>query len=117
MRFKAVIEIAVPRDMLLGRLTRRRTCASCQTPYHLISAPPTVPDVCDRCGGRLVQRDDDSEKTVAKRLSVYERQTAPLLSYYKGAGLLKTVDGTQSIDEVYRAILAATTVQDVRTAS
>jgi len=104
----AVIEIAVPRDVLVVRLTQRRTCANCQTSYHLLSAPPKADGVCDRCGGPLVQRDDDSEKTVLKRLSVYERETEPLLSYYKGPGLLKSVDGTQSIDAVYAAIVAAT---------
>ena len=108
----AVIEIAVPRDQLIARLTQRRVCASCQASYHLVSAPPKADGVCDRCGGPLVQRDDDSEKTVAKRLDVYDRQTAPLLSYYKGAGLLKTVDGTQSIDEVNSAIVAAAVPQD-----
>ena len=104
----AVIEIAVPREILVVRLTQRRTCSNCQTSYHLLSAPPKVEGVCDRCGGTLVQRDDDSEKTVLKRLAVYERQTEPLLSYYKGAGLRKTVDGTLSIDAVFAAIVAGT---------
>ncbi len=107
----AVIEIAVPRDVLISRLTGRRQCSVCQTPYHLASAPPAIPDVCDNCGGPLIHRDDDSEKTVIKRLAVYEAQTAPLVSYYKGAGLLRTVDGTQPIDAVYRAIVAAAAPQ------
>jgi adenylate kinase len=104
----AVVEIAVPREILVARLTQRRTCANCQTSYHLQSAPPKVEGVCDRCGGPLVHRDDDSEKTVVNRLRVYHRQTEPLISYYKGAGLLKSVDGTQSIDAVNAAIVAAT---------
>ena len=107
----AVIEISVPRDLLIARLTQRRTCVVCQTSYHLLSAPPAKPGICDRCGGELVHRDDDSEKTVIKRLAVYEAQTAPLVSYYKGAGLLRTVDGTQSIEAVYGAIVAAAAPQ------
>jgi adenylate kinase len=107
-RLDAAIEIAMPRDQLIQRLTQRRVCSKCQASYQLTSAPPKVAGICDRCGGELIQRDDDSEKTVAKRLDVYDRQTAPLLSYYKGSGLLKTVDGSQSIDAVNSAIVAAT---------
>jgi len=103
----AVIEIAVPRELLIERLTQRRTCANCQTSYHVVSAAPKTADVCDRCGGALVHRDDDSEKTVLHRLEVHDVQTAPLVSYYKGAGLLRTVDGTQPIESVYRAIVTA----------
>jgi len=110
-RLNAVIEITAAREVLLARLTQRRTCANCQASYHLISAPPKTPGVCDRCGGTLAQRDDDSEKTVLRRLAVYEVQTAPLLSYYGAAGLLKTIDGARSIDEVYDAIVAAAAMQ------
>jgi adenylate kinase len=116
-RLDAAIEIAVPRSVLIARLTGRRMCENCQATYHLLSAPPNTLDVCDRCGGRLIQRDDDTERTVSKRLDVYERQTAPLLSYYSGARLLKTVDGTQSMDDVTAAIVAAVTPKSVRTAS
>jgi adenylate kinase len=116
-RLDAAIEIAVPRSVLIARLTGRRMCENCQATYHLLSAPPKTLDVCDRCGGRLIQRDDDTERTVSKRLDVYERQTAPLLSYYSGARLLKTVDGTQSMDDVTAAIVAAVTPKSVRTAS
>ena len=112
----AVVEITVPRELLISRLTQRRTCTVCQTSYHLLSAPPAKPGICDRCGGQLVHRDDDSEKTVIKRLAVYEAQTAPLVSYYKGAGLLRTVDGTQSIEAVYGAIVAAAAPQGGRAA-
>lgn len=116
-RLDAAIEIAVPRSVLLARLTGRRMCEKCQATYHLLSAPPKSPDVCDQCGGHLIQRDDDTEKTVSRRLDVYERQTAPLLSYYSGARLLKTVDGTKSMDDVYAAIIAAVTPASVKTAS
>ena len=116
-RLDAAIEIAVPRAQLIARLTGRRVCGQCQASYQLLSAPPKVAGICDRCGGQLIQRDDDSEKTVKRRLDVYERQTAPLLSYYKGARLLKTIDGTQSVDAVHSAMLAAITTTSVRTAS
>ncbi|HLW37530.1 MAG TPA: adenylate kinase, partial [Candidatus Eremiobacteraceae bacterium] len=113
-KLDAVIEVAVPREQLIARLTGRRVCSKCQASYHIVSAPPKVAGICDRCGGELVQRDDDKEATVAKRLDVYQRQTAPLLSYYKGAGLLKSVDGTQSIDDVYAAIIAVVRANGVR---
>ena len=107
----AVVEIAVPREILIERLTQRRSCTSCQASYHLMSAPPKVADVCDRCGGTLVHRTDDSDKTIVHRLAVHDAQTAPLVSYYRGAGLLHTVDGTQPIDTVYEAIVAAAASQ------
>jgi adenylate kinase len=103
----AVVEISVPRDVLIERLTQRWMCATCQASYSLPSAPPRTAGVCDRCGGSLVQRGDDSEKTVLHRLEVHDAQTAPLVSYYKGAGLLRTVDGTQPIGAVFDAIVAA----------
>jgi adenylate kinase len=103
----AVVEIAVPRDVLIARLIERWICSKCQTSYHLTAAPPAAKGICDHCGGALVHRDDDSAQTVKRRLEVYELQTAPLLAYYTGAGLLKTIDGAQSIDEVYAAMLAA----------
>ncbi|HXW76802.1 MAG TPA: adenylate kinase [Candidatus Eremiobacteraceae bacterium] len=116
-RLDAVVEISVPRETLIARLTGRRICANCQTSYHLLTAPPAKPAVCDACGGALVQRADDAEPTVVKRLAVYERQTAPLIAYYKGAGLLTSVDGTQSVDAVFRAIERAMSPHGVRSAS
>ena len=112
----AVIEISVPRELLILRLTQRATCTNCQASYHLTDAPPATPGVCDRCGGTLVHRDDDSAKMVLHRLEVHDAQTAPLVSYYKGAGLLRTVDGTQPIDAVYSAIVAAASPQGGRAA-
>jgi adenylate kinase len=116
-RLDAVIEISVPRDILIARVTGRRVCAKCQASYQAQTAPPSVAGACDNCGGPLQQRADDAEPTVKKRLAVYERQTAPLLAYYKGAGLLKSVDGTKSIDEVFASIGAAVSASAVRPAS
>jgi len=106
-RLQAAVEIEVPRSELVHRLTIRWWCSRCQATYSMESAPPLVPGICDRCGGTLIQRNDDSAATVAHRLDVHERQTSPLIAYYQGAGLLKRVDGTQSIDEVYDAIVRA----------
>lgn len=104
-KLDAAIEFAVPRAELLRRLTARWTCPKCDATYNLVSAMPRVEGICDRCGSALVQRADDSETTVAKRLDVYERQTAPLLAYYRGAGSLITIDGTQPVDAVHAAVM------------
>ncbi len=101
-----VIYFEISEPELLRRLTGRRICRRCQTVYHLISAPPKRPDVCDKCGGELYQREDDSEATVRHRLEVYARQTAPLLAYYSERGLLVPVAGEGSIDAVRRAVRA-----------
>ena len=101
-----VIYFDVSEPELLRRLTGRRICRRCQTAYHLISAAPKRPGVCDKCGGELYQREDDSEATVRHRLEVYARQTAPLLTYYRERGLLVAVAGEGSIEAVRRAIRA-----------
>jgi len=106
-RIDAAIEFDVPRDELVRRLSGRRVCENCHSTFHVQLAPPAKEGVCDRCGGTLVQREDDSEATSARRLDVYEQRTAPLLAYYSGAGKLVKIDGTLPIDAVYGAILAA----------
>ena len=100
----AVVYFDVSEDELLRRLTGRRVCRQCSATYHLVSAPPARPGVCDRCGGELYQRDDDREETVKRRLDVYTRQTAPLLDHYRDQGLLTTVDGQGTIGAVRDAI-------------
>jgi adenylate kinase len=100
-------EVAEPE--LLRRLTGRRVCRQCQTTFHTVSAPPAREGVCDRCGGELYQRPDDSEGTVRNRLGVYARQTAPLLDYYRGRGLLSTIAGEGEIGAVRTAIRRAAT--------
>lgn len=95
-----VIYIHVPEDVLLARLTGRRICKSCGATYHLVFQPPKESGVCDKCGGELYQRPDDTEVAVATRLQQYQ-QTAPLVDYYKTRGLLRQVDGERSIDEVW----------------
>src|SRR5208283_1039984 len=102
-----VIEIKVEAKEVIRRLTGRRLCGVCQTPYHLESAPTKLPGVCDRCGGPLIQREDDDEKTVVNRLDEYQRKTAPLAEYYRAAGLLRVVDGNGGVDEIFARIMAA----------
>ena len=99
-----VVSLAVPRDDIVSRLAGRRTCAKCGHLYHVKFQPPTTPGRCDVCGGELKVRRDDEEKTVRARLEVYERQTAPLLDYYRNRGLLREIDGLAARDEVSRRI-------------
>jgi len=105
----AVVYFDVPEGELLRRLTGRRLCRQCQTAYHTVSAPPKQAGVCDRCGGELYQRDDDSEATVQNRLGVYARQTAPLLDYYRGRGVLSTIKGDGAMSAIGAAIRRAVT--------
>ena len=105
----AVVYFDVPEAELIRRLTGRRLCRQCQTAYHMVSAPPKKPGVCDRCGGELYQRDDDSESTVRHRLEVYARQTAPLLDYYRGRGVLSSVKGDGDMKTIGAAIRKAVT--------
>jgi adenylate kinase len=100
-----VISIEVNKEELLARITGRRTCRSCGKGYHLSFDPPQKCGFCDECGGELFQRDDDSEETMRNRLDVYEKQTAPLISYYDRESLLRTVAGTGTIDEIQQSIL------------
>jgi adenylate kinase len=99
-----VIFFQVAEPELVRRLTGRRLCRQCQTAFHVVSAPPRREGVCDRCGGELYQRDDDSEATVRHRLQVYERQTAPLLDYYRSLGLLAPIPGEGAIGAIREAI-------------
>ena len=88
----------------MRRMGGRRACVGCGATYHLEYAPPKQEGICDTCGGELILRDDDKPETVTKRLGVYHEQTQPLIDYYTNAGILKRVDGTVDIDEVFQAI-------------
>ncbi len=100
-----VINIAVPNEELITRLTGRRTCRQCGAMYHVVFNPPKVEGKCDKCGGELYQRDDDKEETIRQRLEVYQAQTAPLIEYYEKKGVLYNIDGTGSIEEIFQSIL------------
>ncbi|NOQ90821.1 MAG: adenylate kinase [Gammaproteobacteria bacterium] len=99
------VEIDVARDVILDRLTTRRTCTGCGEIYNVKSNPPAVEGVCDKCGEPVVQRDDETEEAISNRLNVYNDQTAPLVGFYKDEGLLLSVNATSS-DAVINAIKA-----------
>ena len=105
-KLDAVINIAVPRERIVARITGRRVCRSCGDTYHVTNKPPRESGKCDKCGGELYQRSDDTEETVNKRLDVYEAQTQPLLDYYGRQGLVRNINGDQAIDKVLQDTLA-----------
>lgn len=100
-----VVSISVDKGELLQRITGRRTCKACGRGYHVLFDPPRKDGMCDECGGELFQRDDDREDTMAKRLDVYEEQTAPLIAYYEGETLLRSLPGTGSIEDIFQRIV------------
>ncbi len=91
-----VVNIDVPRDVILDRLTTRRTCEDCGEIYNVKSNPPKKEGVCDKCGGNVVQRDDETEEAISNRLDVYNEKTAPLAGFYEKEGMLLTVSATSS---------------------
>jgi len=101
------IYIEVPNEELVKRLSGRWLCRTCQTPYHVISAPPRIPGKCDKCGGELYQRSDDREETVKDRLKVFFAQTVPILDYYQKQKNLVRVNGNSGVQGVAREIVSA----------
>ena len=114
------IDVDVPDENIVNRMSGRRACLNCGATYHIVSIPTKVEGICDRCGSPVVLRDDDKPEpvhnplrayddqpeTVQKRLSVYHEQTQPLIDYYKAQNILKTVDGTQPMEKVFADIVA-----------
>lgn len=100
----AVISLQVEPEALIERLTGRRTCKECGKGYHVRFDPPRQEGICDACGGQLVQREDDREETIRRRLEIYREQTAPLIDYYRGQGLLNQVDGMLPMEIVQAKI-------------
>ena len=98
------INVEVPDENIVNRMSGRRACVDCGATYHLEFAPTKVEGVCDNCGGSLILRDDDKPETVTKRLGVYHDQTQPLIDFYTKEGTLKEVDGTVDINDVFSAI-------------
>ncbi|MCT1927184.1 adenylate kinase [Staphylococcus pasteuri] len=96
----AVINIEVPEEELMNRLTGRRICEKCGTTYHLVFNPPKVEGICDLDGGKLYQREDDNPETVSNRLKVNVKQSKPILEYYDNKGVLNNIDGSKDIEEV-----------------
>ena len=99
------IDVNVPDENIVRRMGGRRACVGCGATYHVEYAPTKKEGICDVCGAELILRDDDKPETVQKRLNVYHEQTQPLIDYYTEAGILKTVDGTLDIDDVFQAIV------------
>ncbi len=100
-----VINVSVPREDVVRRLTGRRSCPKCQAVFHVEFAPPKRAGFCDRCGGELMQRSDDKRETVENRLAVYEEQTAPLIAYYRQRGLLSDIDGAGKVERVQQRVV------------
>ncbi|MEM0475946.1 MAG: adenylate kinase [Candidatus Norongarragalinales archaeon] len=95
-----VANLAIPFDVILRRLTSRRSCAKCGQPFNLEFIPPRVPGICDKCGGPLIQREDEKPEVVRKRLAVYEKQTKPLVDYYARKGMLKNFSSESSEETI-----------------
>ena len=106
MSMDAAVDIEVPDENIIGRMAGRRFCPKCGATYHVVALPPKSEGICDNDGEKLVIRDDDKEVTVRNRLSVYHKETQPLIDYYKKAQILKTVYGTNTADEVFDGIKA-----------
>jgi adenylate kinase len=103
----AALAFALDEELAVKRIAGRRSCASCGRPYNVELDPPAVPDVCDACGGRLIQRSDDEESTVRRRLAVYRENTEPLVRFYAERGLLREVDANGTENEVTHRAVAA----------
>ena len=99
------INVEVPDENIVNRMSGRRACVACGATYHLVYAPTKVENVCDHCQGELILREDDKPETVQKRLNVYHEQTQPLIDYYTKKGNLKEVDGTMDIEDVFGSIV------------
>lgn len=102
-----VLYFAVDKEEVIKRLSSRRVCENCQTPYNLLSNPPQRDELCDRCGGKLIQRDDDKPEVIRKRLETYEEETKPLIDFYEERNLLRVIPSSAPIEEVYDRVKEA----------
>lgn len=103
-KMEYALNIDVPDENIIHRMAGRRACVGCGATYHVEFNPPKTADVCDVCGDALILRDDDKPETVTNRLNVYHEQTKPLIDYYEKQGIVHTIDGTQTMDEVFSDI-------------
>lgn len=99
------IDIDVPDENIINRMSGRRACVACGATYHIAYAPTKAEGICDRCNEKLVLREDDKPETVLSRLTIYHEQTQPLIEYYTNKGILKTVDGTVDLHDVFRTVV------------
>lgn len=100
------LNIDVPDEAIIQRMSGRRACPKCGATYHIVYAAPKTENICDKCGTELIIRSDDKPETVKDRLNVYHQQTEPLIAYYKTAGVLREVDGTQELPKVFEDVVA-----------
>ena len=105
--FDAVVSIEISDETIMERMSGRRVCESCGASYHLVAVPPKQEGICDKCGGKLIQRHDDEPETVKHRLEVYHQETEPLKEFYAKRGLLKSVENQPTVAETSEAILRA----------
>ena len=99
------IDVDVPDENIVKRMSGRRACVNCGATYHIVHIPPKTENICDKCGSELILRDDDKPETVLNRLKVYHDQTQPLIDYYTKKGILRTVDGTKDMKDVFEDIV------------
>lgn len=102
-----VIDLEVPEDILMVRLTGRRVCKKCGASFHIVNIPPAKEGICDKCGNELIQRPDDNEETAKNRIDVYNNETSPLIEYYEKAGKLAEIDGAAPLEETFNSIVEA----------
>ena len=105
--FDAVVSIEISDETIMERMSGRRVCEACGASYHLVAVPPKQEGICDKCGGKLVQRKDDAPETVKARLEVYHKETEPLKDFYAKRGLLKSVENQPTVEATSKAILHA----------
>ncbi len=103
----AVVHLLVPDALIVRRIVARRSCGNCGAVYHLENSPPKINGVCDKCGSELIERPDDTEAAVTRRLEAFRESTEPVIEYYRKKNLVKEVDGDASVDEVFERITRA----------
>ena len=106
-KLDAALELSVDNDEVISRLSGRRTCSNCGKIWHIVNEKPSQEGICDLCQGQLTQRDDDKAEVIARRLAVYEEQTAPIISFYRNEGLLITIAAVGSVQEITERCIAA----------
>jgi len=106
MPLDAALELAIDNSEIIRRLSGRRTCRNCSATFHKDFEKPKFDDICDKCNGQLYQREDDKEEVIARRLEIYSKQTAPIISYYKKAGILKSISAIGDVSEITQKVIS-----------